>query len=140
MALAHACIAVFPHPLLSRGETGEKVAEEARVQEAAREQETEEEEDAGGRVVDVARAKVMGISFSRVCRLRVYLFFSGIRRRAFFRGPRSALSRFSIRPFTRIAERASLSKVYYNRSREERIVLEMILFLEILRKRMHDSE
>ena len=29
------------------------------------EQETEEEEDAGGRVVDVAGAKVMGISFSR---------------------------------------------------------------------------
>jgi len=51
------------------------------------------------------RGKVMGISFSRVCRLCVYFFFFDIRRRAFFQGLRLALSRFSIRPFTRIAER-----------------------------------
>jgi len=37
MALAHACIVVLLHPLLSRGETGEKdddEAKEARVQAA----------------------------------------------------------------------------------------------------------
>lgn len=90
------------------------------------EQETEEEEDAGGRVVDVAGAKVMGISFSRefagsVCTSSSPASF-------FFQGPRSALPRFSIRPFTRITERASLSKVYYNCSRKERIVLEIIFF------------
>lgn len=73
--MAHACIAVLPHPLpSSRGETGEKDDDDGEVARrrrrrrgcrprGVREQETEEEEDAGGRVVDVAGAKVMGISF-----------------------------------------------------------------------------
>lgn len=133
MALAHACIAVLPH---LGGETCEKDDDdEAGVAEgggggvrgAGCEQETEEEEDAGGRVVDVAGAKVMGISFLRVCRLRVYVS-SSLDVGELFSGDRVSPSRFSIRPFTRIAERASLWKVYYNRSREERIVSEMIFF------------
>lgn len=104
-------------------------AEEARVR-AARgaRRKRKKRKTQGGRVVDVAGAKVMGISFSRVCR-SVCTSSSPVYAGELFSGDRvSALLRFSIRPFTRIAERASLSKVYYNRSREERIVLEMIFF------------
>ncbi|CAL1676201.1 unnamed protein product [Lasius platythorax] len=75
MVLAHACITVslsLPRShnrSPARGETYEKDDDEAVEARAAGdcEQEAEEEEDAGGRVVDVAGAKVMGISFSRVC-------------------------------------------------------------------------
>lgn len=51
-------------------------------------QETEEEEDAGRQGCRRRRGQSNGNFFLARLPLRVYLFLSGIRRRAFFRGPR----------------------------------------------------
>lgn len=123
MALAHACIA----PSLFLGEKRRRrglataKAEEAKAKVAECKQEAEGEKDAGGRVVDVAGTKVMGISFSRVYRSVCISFLLVCTSASFFPGTRFALSRFSFRG----SRSVHLSKVYYNCSRKERIVLEI---------------
>lgn len=141
MALAHACIAVLPHPLSSRGETCEKddEAEVARVRANAGHGARAGNGRRGRRRRQGCRRRRSqsngNFFLARLPAPCVPLFLPPVYVGELFSGgPRFALSRFSIRPFTRIAERTSLSKVYYNRSREERIVLERIFFSEKLAK------